>query len=243
MTSALPESSEPPEAASEERWWLAIRGVAEGPYTAGYITIALRTRSVAAETPACQVGTQEWKPLTNWEAFGLNPAPSPPPVPLQFGSETPNDNPFISPALPSMVNWLWGYCVIWRPAVSIFALLNWAYSPAIVLLAPSTSLLATAALVTGGVLLRYRRKSGVTIIQVTLWIALAVTVLFVLGALLSIATAGPPETSGVPAQPGAQTQSAAGPLMVLLWLLELGFQVPAVIWLHRNGSSLPGFKD
>jgi hypothetical protein len=243
MTSALPESSEPPEAAPEQRWWLAIRGVAEGPYTAGYITVSLRTGSLAPDTQACLVGTQEWKPITNWDAFGLSRSPLPPPVPPPLANTTPNDNPFINPSLPSMVNWLWVYCLIWRPVVSIFALLNWPYSPAIVVLAPSTSLLATAAFVTGGVLLRKRRKSGVTIIQVTLWIALAVTVLFVLGALLSIATAGPPETSGVPSQPGAPTQSAAGPLMILLWLLELGFQVVAVVWLHRNGSSLPDFKD
>jgi hypothetical protein len=243
MTSALPESSEPLETTPEKRWWLAIRGVAEGPYTAGYITVSLRTRSLAPDTPACLVGTQEWKAITNWETFGLSPSPLPPPVPPPLANSTPNDNPFINPALPSMANWLWVYCVIWRPVVSIFALLNWPYSPAIVVLAPSTSLLATAAFVTGGVLLRKRRKSGVTIIQVTLWIALAVTVLFVLGALLSIANAGSPEKSGVPSQSGAPTQSGAGPLMILLWLLELGFQVPAVVWLHRHGSSLPNFKD
>ena len=243
MESALPESSEPLEPTPEKRWWLAIRGVAEGPYTAGYITVALRTRSLPPETPACLVGTQEWKPLTNWEAFGLTPAPSPPPVPPPLDNATPNDNPFIDAALPSMANWLWVYCVIWRPVVSIFALLNWAYSPVIVLLAPSTSLFATAAFVTGGVLLRKRRKSGVTIIQVTLWITLSVTVLIVLGMLLTMANAGPQDASGGPSQPGAPTQSAAGPLMLLLWLLELGFQVVAVVWLHRNGSSLPGFKD
>jgi hypothetical protein len=156
---------------------------------------------------------------------------------------SPNANPFFNATLPPMANWLWVYCVIWRPVVSIFALLNFSNSPAIVVLAPSTSLLATAAFVTGGVLLRGRRKSGVTIIQVTLWIALAVTVLIVLGALLSIANSSPQDASGLPSQTAASTQSAAGPLMILLWLLELAFQVTAVIWLHRHGSSLPYLKD
>jgi hypothetical protein len=235
MTSALPESAG---ASPERNWWLAIRGVAKGPYTAGYITIALRTKSVPPDTHACLVGTQEWRPITNWDEFGPNPAPAPPPIPPHLSPVTPNDNPFFNPNLPPMANWLWVYCVIWRPVVSIFALLNWAYSPAIVVLAPPTSVLATAAFVTGGILLRKRRKNGVTIIQVTLWICLVVTVLIVLGALVSIANSSPPDTSGVPPQTGAPTPPAAGALMFPLWLLELGFQVTTVIWLHRNRSSL-----
>jgi hypothetical protein len=240
MTSALPESSG---ASPERTWWLAIRGVAKGPYTAGYITIALRTKSVSPDTHACLVGTQEWRPITDWQEFGPNPAPVPPPVPPHLSRVTPSDNPFFNPNLPPMANWLWVYCVIWRPVISIFALLNWPSSPSIVLLAPSTSVLATAAFVTGGILLRKRRQSGVTIIQVTLWICLVVTVLFVLGVLLSIGNASPPDTSSMRSQPGAPTQSATESLTVLLWLLELGFQIPAVIWLHRNRTSLPYVKD
>jgi hypothetical protein len=247
MAGTLSESDGAPVTGSEKRWWLAIRGVAEGPYTAAYVTASLRTNSVPPDTLACLVGTQEWKALTTWTEFGTSPALSPPPVPQLPPPQTFGDSPFTNASLPSMANWLCLYCILWRPVVSIFALLNWIESPAIILLTPPTSLIATAALMTGGIRLRQRRRSGVTIIKVTLWVSLGVTTLFILAMLVAIfastGNANPQETPVPMPQAVAPSESAAGALMLLIWLLELAFQVYAVVWLSRNSSLLPYLND
>jgi hypothetical protein len=229
------------EPAQEKKWWLAIGGVAQGPYTAAYINVSLRTKTLVPEISACLVGTQEWRPITSWAEFGMSPVP--PPVPPSLKSSA-SQNPFIDPDLPSMANWLCIYCLGWRPLMSVFALLTWTSSPVIVLISPPTSLLATAAFVTGGIYLRKHRKRGLTIIKVTIWAVLALTGLFILSfaALFFLAILAGSAAS----EPGAQSHSGAGEagaLMPLFWLLEVGFQIPALQWLQRNNHSLPCLRD
>jgi hypothetical protein len=244
MSNALPQESNP-----EKKWWLAIHGVAEGPYTAGYILASLRARTIGPETQACPVGAQEWKPLANLAEFSRSqplppPPPPPPPPPSIPGSSDPGHS-IVSigdPRLPKMADCICAYCILWRPLVSLFALVNWAWSPAIVVLAPPTSLLATGAFVTGGILFRNRRKDGLTIIRLTVWACLGVTVLFFLGFVFA-ASAAMGSDSAMPMESGARPQSGtgagAGALMPLIWIFDLAFQIATIVWLRRHADALP----
>ncbi|HET6323613.1 MAG TPA: hypothetical protein VFG04_02840 [Planctomycetaceae bacterium] len=238
MSNAALESTGPSDSAAEKQWWLARQGVADGPHSCAYITASLRTKTLAPETLACLVGAQEWKPLTDWPDFGYTPAPQPPPIPPQSRPATISGNPFTNPALPSMANWLCVYCLLWRPVVSVFGLLNTFDAPASWFVVPSTSIFLTTSFLIGGVLLRNGRRHGATIVKVTLWVALGLTLFFIL-VVFAVAAANQANASGTAAPSTPAVQSAAESLMGLLWLFEIVFQIVAVIWLHRNDGLLP----
>jgi GYF domain 2 len=243
MTTPLPETSRTP---AEKRWWVAIRQKAEGPYTAEQILSFVQTSAIPADAQACLFGTRQWAPLSDWPDFNDASALVPPPIPPSI--ELVDSHPLTSRQLPSMANCICVYCIGLRPVISGFgilaAMMTAGSGPSGRMTADDiagfvvfafTTLAITTALVMGGVLLRHLRESGPTIIKFAIWTSLGCVALVSAFAVLSAmasSNAQQPPTS-------APSTTAGGLFVLLVYLLELAFQIIAVIWLHRHSKSLP----
>ena len=119
---------------SGARWWLAINGKSEGPFSSEEIGRRLRSGRVTASTPACAEGLTEWKPIASWPALAnaipaanssIGPPPPPPPAPPLFPNATPSapsysgvSEPVLTnPLLPQMANWICVYGTVVSPAL------------------------------------------------------------------------------------------------------------------------------
>jgi hypothetical protein len=58
-----------PGAGSVQRYWLALNGQSQGPYTTEQIRIGLACRRLPPETLACPEGGQQWTPLSQVADF------------------------------------------------------------------------------------------------------------------------------------------------------------------------------
>jgi hypothetical protein len=60
------------------RWWIGDGGKVAGPYGAPYILVGVKTGKLLPTTPACLVGTQEWRSVADWAEFGsiVKPVPA-----------------------------------------------------------------------------------------------------------------------------------------------------------------------
>ena len=97
-----------------------------------------------------------------------------------------------------------------------------------------TSLVITVALFIGGMRLRALRRSGITIIILSIVVAVAVQVLMLFGVILLFAMSDPSHFA---------TKSVAVELIdyfvVVVGLCEATFMVTALLWLRRNERYLP----
>ncbi|QDT22379.1 hypothetical protein [Gimesia chilikensis] len=97
-----------------------------------------------------------------------------------------------------------------------------------------TSLIITVALFIGGMRLRALRRSGTTIIILSIVVAVAVQVLMLFGVMLLLAMSDPIHYA---------TKTVAVELIdflaVIVGLCEAAFMVTALLWLRRNERSLP----
>jgi hypothetical protein len=243
MTSPVPSSSEPP---VEGKWWVAIHQKAEGPYTTEHIAASLSTGAIPPDALACLVGTRQWTPLADRPEFAQVASLVPPPLPTAI--DPANSNPLTNRQLPSMANWICVYCIGLRPVICalglVAAIMTGGTGPSGRMTADDvlgflvfavTTLAITTALVIGGVRLRNLRESGPTIIKLAIWASLGCVALVLVFALLSAMASG--DAQQPPRSPPAT--AGASLFVLLVYLLELAFQITAVIWLHRHTKSLP----
>src|ERR1700722_11092877 len=119
MTSSLPT---PPEPANEKKWWIANRGLADGPFNETYVVTALKMHLIQPTTLACPVGAQQWKPVSDCPEFAEIAAAVPPPLPPALpGHPLDVCLPLLTnPALPKMANWISIYCIAVTPILWAF---------------------------------------------------------------------------------------------------------------------------
>jgi hypothetical protein len=91
-----------PHLSEEKKWWIAVRGVSDGPYSAAFILVSLKAGILEREALACLVGTQQWRPIGDWTDFGSS---LPPPLPAQLVQGSGKLSPAISPKVPSGMDW------------------------------------------------------------------------------------------------------------------------------------------
>ncbi len=89
-----------------KQWWLLRDGAAQGPYTAAYIQLGLRTGTIQLGSPACPSGGQQWKPLREWPAFSNGSQAPIPPHSAERSSE-----------LPEFAKWIRYYCLFASPVL------------------------------------------------------------------------------------------------------------------------------
>jgi hypothetical protein len=241
-----PETSSPSD--SDCRWWLSTEGKAEGPYSAGYLVAGLKTNTIPAIAYACPVGGTEWKQLAEWPDFA-GVVPSPEARVASLPASSPLDSPFTNPRLPAMANWICVYAIAISPIlwfISTFSCgvtgtLYHEESPLLVVEVLETlvgifvSLGITILLVLGGVRLRALRPSGVSLLKLGFWLDLsfaAADILFGLGVVILFSQ----ESDYREAKTAEAILSF---FLFVLVILQLAFELIALIWLHRNGRRLP----
>lgn len=252
---------------SNPRWWLAVNGKAEGPFTMEEISLRLRSGQIAASTPACAEGMTEWKPIASWPDLAttipranspIGPPPAPPPFPNAAPSAAPHSSAsepvLTNPLLPQMANWICIYSIGISPALwffqhmlccidgtfadnSDFAALN------ILLQGVDTlkSFAVTILLFVGGARLRRLRASGASLIRIGLWIGLVGgTVLVALGLFGGFVLA---MSSDVGETAQASPEDAAAALVqaaqIFVGFCEMLFMIFSLIWLTRHQRELP----
>jgi hypothetical protein len=236
----------PSEPSAEKQWWVAIRQQAEGPYVTDQVSASLRTGAIPPDAHACLVGTRRWAPLSDWPEFAEVASLAPPPLPPS--AELANSHPLTNRRLPSMANWICVYCIALRPVICALGIVAAIMSGGsgvsghltaedvlglLVFAVPAMA--TTIAMVLGGVRLRNLRESGPTLIKAAIWASLGCFALaFALSVLLAMTSHNTQQA------PNAASATTGAELFVLLvYLLELVFQILGLIWLHRHGKSLP----
>lgn len=237
MASSLPT---PPESADEKKWWIANRGVADGPYSETYIVTALNMRLIQPTTLACPVGAQQWKPVSDCSEFAEIAAAVPPPLPPALPSHPLDVRlPLLTnPALPKMANWISIYCIAVTPLLWVFNNLSGMTYFDFGVLGPLVSTAVTALLIFGGLRFRALRPSGRTMIKTAFCIDLGIFALSMLSVLLSTSSRTDP---GVAPSQAQNPIPEISPVTVLARLIGLGsysFELIGLIWLHRQGRSV-----
>jgi predicted permease len=233
----------------QSQWWLAKNGVAEVPLSHQEICDALQSNKISLADYVYSSDTKEWKPLSAWNTFepgNVDAAlQSPPAPPLE---SYPTDPLVTNPRLPAMANWICIYTLLVSPWLWWFYVVSDLTSgltfvenaplagmeALAMFVGMLTSLFITVALFIGGMRLRALRRSGTTIIILSIVVAVAVQVLMLFGVLLLLAMSDPIHYA---------TKTVAVELIdflaVIVGLCEAAFMVTALLWLRRNERSLP----
>jgi hypothetical protein len=229
-----------------EKWWIAVDGKAEGPYGAAYLVAALKSGQILMSTLACLVGADQWRPIHDWNEFA-NVAVDPPTIPpLPPDLSAPEQkHPLINARLPTMANWICVYGIVVVPMLWAFnnlsCLMTYAnrapddqFTVVVDMVSRIVSIPVSVALFIGALRLRDLRLSGCTIIKGTIWVEIGITVLFI--AIFILALFG-----GAYADESAPTQpmTAFDVFGALVGLAAFGFEIAALVWLHRHGKVLP----
>ena len=82
---------------SDQQWWLARNGQADGPYSAEYITDGLQAGTLTVGSQACPVGGQEWKPLEDWPPWADTAQQQPPAAIPTPANDSLYESPLTSP--------------------------------------------------------------------------------------------------------------------------------------------------
>jgi hypothetical protein len=73
---AAARSQTPPAGATNDsQWWVSINSRVAGPFSTEAVTRAVATGDFPASTPACPVGGNAWRPLSEWPQLALNHGP------------------------------------------------------------------------------------------------------------------------------------------------------------------------
>jgi len=236
---------------SEQRWWLAVDGRPDGPYTTGYVSSALEAGRLSSTSLICAKGSAEWKPLAAWPALAkladsISVLPPPPLLPRPTGSD---ERLLTNLSLPPMANLICIYAIVIVPLYWMFglAMLMREDNPFLegtgCYLAYGTNMLfnqvvtlaLTVALAVGGIRLRELRASGDWLIRLVLciWSAWIVMQIFLQISLLVIG--GVTETF----DDSAGDVSAWDVFHAFITLAAWGCDIVALIWLFRRRGHLP----
>jgi hypothetical protein len=236
--------------ASSKRWWLALKGAADGPHSEDYITAGLQSGKLQASTQACLEGSVQWMPLSSWPEFTNGHMASSAAPPLPPATAAVVEPVLTNPRLPQFANWICIYCIAIAPLIWMMEgyAMYWFDSffddPAYIAFEDTGNLILTvldapivAMLVIGGIKLRRLRDGGATIIRVALWLRLPFAAA---EQGFSLLLTGMIEQQGLEASPVA----VAGMDSTIYWLnligiLELLFDILALIWLRRRQRTLP----
>jgi hypothetical protein len=234
MASSLPT---PPESADEMKWWIANRGVADGPYSEMYIVTALKMHLIQPTTLACPVGAQQWKPVSDCPEFAEIAAAVPPPFPPALpGHPLDVRLPLVTnPALPKMANWISVYCIAVTPILWAFNNLSGMTYFDFGVLGPLVSTAMTALLIVGGLRFRALRPSGRTIIKTAFCIDLGIFALSMLSVFLSTSSRTDPGVAPGQAENPIPEISLLTLIARLIGLGTYSFELIGLIWLHRQG--------
>ena len=254
---------------SGKRWWLALGGKSEGPYTRDDIAGRLRSGQVTAATPACLEGAADWKPLSSWPdlAMAFSPASAsaapPPPIPPPFPNAAQGpaagagaSQPVLTnPLLPQMANWICIYSIGVAPVIWFFqymlCCIDGTFSSDSDLAALGAlfqavdalkSLAVTVLLVIGGMRLRRLRASGSFLIRIALWIGLlGGAVLYAIGLFGGVALAMSAGEGEIAASapPENPAETLVQGAHLVVGFCELLFMIAALVWLTRRQRELP----
>ncbi|MBN73423.1 MAG: hypothetical protein CME32_29560, partial [Gimesia sp.] len=227
----------------------AKNGVTEGPLSQQVIRDALKSGKISSADYAYSSGSKEWKPLSTWGEFisgsEETALQSPPDPPVE---SYPIEPLITNPRLPPMGNWICIYTLLVSPWLWWFYTVSEMTSgltfvenspPAgvealAVFVGMLTSLVITVALFIGGMRLRALRRSGSTIIILSIVVAVAAQVLMLFGVILLFAMSDPSHFA---------TKTVAAELInffvVVVGLCEAAFMITALLWLRRNERYLP----
>ena len=244
------------------RWWLAVNGKAEGPFTRDEITLRLRSGQIAASTPACAEGMTEWKPIASWPVLATivppaNSSIGPPPFPNAAPSAAPHSGAsepvLTNPLLPQMANWICIYSIGIAPVIwfvqHMLCCVDGTFADesdsAVMLLSLKAmdafkSLVVTVMLFVGGARLRRLLTSGASLIRIALWIGLIGGAVLIALTIVGVVFAAPSEV-GEGAQPPPVTVAATlvQTAQLIVGFCEMLFMIFSLIWLTRHQRELP----
>lgn len=234
---------------SQSQWWLAKNGLAEGPLSQQEIRDALKSGKISSADFAYSSDSNEWKPLSAWSEFvsGSEEAAlqSPPDPPVE---SYPIEPLITNPRLPPMGNWICIYTLLVSPWLWWFYTVSEMTSgltfvenspPAgvealAIFVGMLTSLVITVALFIGGMRLRALRRSGSTIIILSIVVAVAAQILMLFGVILLFAMSDPSHFATK-----TVTAELINFFVVVVGLCEAAFMITALLWLRRNERYLP----
>lgn len=244
---------------SEQRWWLAVDGRPDGPFTTGYVSTALQAGRLSAMSLVCPQGDAEWKPLAAWPGLAklADSVAAVPPPPLPPSSPPPSPPPFpgsverllTNVLLPPMANvicvyaivvvplyWMFGFAMLLREDNPFLAGTGcYLANGANVLLNQLVTLALTIVLAVAGIRLRDLRTSGERFVRLSLsvWLAWSVIQILVFFGLMIVGVVH----EAVEDSSEAVSAGDIFHLFVVLvfWLCD----IVAVIWLFRRRDRLP----
>ncbi|WP_299469163.1 GYF domain-containing protein [uncultured Gimesia sp.] len=230
-------------------WWLAKNAQAEGPLSQQEVCDALKSNHVSSTDYAYSTEERAWKPLSDWNEFesgtensGLESPPAPPVECYRIDPLFTNDR------LPPMANWICIYTLLISPWLWFFYAVSQMTSGTVLaenaplmgvealamLIGILASLAVTVSLFIGGMRLRALRRSGPTIIILSIVVATAVLLLLIFCLIVLMAMSD---------QSNLASKTVAVELIDyfvgIVGLCEAAFMVTALLWLRRNERFLP----
>jgi hypothetical protein len=243
---------------NESRWWILIDNRPEGPHGSAYLSACLSSGQIGGDALVCPEGTQEWRPIAAWPqlATGLSGSVSsarnaPPAPPSGIPSRKATDvGVLMNPSLPPMANWICSYCIAISPTLWIIQNMSCCVAGftfhansdflwlEIILQSISTvvSLAVTITLAIGGLKLRDLKRSGIQLVMLAIWAAIAAGAVNLIAWVLLAVIAGMSETNQF-----AEQNTAADIITFILLVVgvcELAFMVVSLVWLYRNKNKL-----
>jgi hypothetical protein len=230
-------------------WWLAKNGQAEGPLSHQEISDALKSNRICSADYAYSAGERAWKPLSDWNEFESGAEDSalkvPPAPPVQSYRIEPL---FTNERLPSMANGICIYTLLISPCLWCLYVVSQIISgttlgesaPLVGVEALAmffemlASMAVTVSLFIGGMRLRALRRSGPTIIILSIVVATAALILLIFCLIMLMAMSD---------QNNFASKTVAVELIdyfvFIIALCEGAFMVTTLFWLRRNERFLP----
>lgn len=233
----------------QDQWWLAKNGVAEGPLSQQELCDALKANHVSSADYVYSAGERAWKPLSDSNEFqsgiedsALKVPPVPPVESYQIEPLFTNDR------LPPMANWICIYALLISPwlwclyTVSLMKSGTFLAENAplmgveilVIFISMLVSMAMTVSLFIGGMRLKAMRRSGPTIIILSIVVATAAHTLLFFWLMVLLTMSDPS---------GFASETVAVELIDyfvgIVGLCEAVFMVTALLWLRRNERFLP----
>ena len=234
---------------TQGRWWLAKNGQPEGPLSQQEVYDALKANNVSSSDYAYSAGERVWKPLSacnEFESGTEDSALKVPPVP-------PVDSYRIEPLftnfrLPLMANGICIYTLLVSPWLWWFYTASYMTSGTILgenaplvgvealvlFINMLASVAITVSLFIGGMRLKAMRRSGPTIIILSIVAATAVHLLLFFWLIVLVVM-----SDQVNFAPKTVAVELIDYFVVIVELCEATFMIITLLWLRRNERLLP----
>jgi len=231
---------------ARRKWWLAQDGKHLGPFGTDQITLDLKSGEIDLATLVCPVVGDQWEPLSDWPEFEAFADSSSSRTNTIAAGDV--DEPILTnPRLPSMGNALCVYAIAVSPAIWLINLFLTIVSGAVfhpnsrlygsgvmlILFEVVISLGAPVLLVIGGIKLRKLKRSGVTIIKITLWSTIGAHVLYVFFMIVLFTSA-----SEFDYAEDTTASTASWVLGLPIGMGEFVFMILSLVWLHTRSDRL-----